>query len=150
MNQEPSWACKAIGFCGTPAGDIPLLVFTHEDRDDRSVYEQLTEMGLAPFTSVVEDLLQPVTSWSTAVENGVVAVIYRGAEFFRSPPGLVPDSWTEMAHATGRVVLVWLPGRHRPDEQQLLLLLRQGAGLWGTAPLLGLYGRSPGPGRRER
>ncbi|CAM5313290.1 hypothetical protein [Streptomyces avidinii] len=137
MNQEPSWACKAIGFRGTPAGDIPLLVFTREGRDDRSVHEQLTKMGLAPFTGVVEDLLRPVPSWSADVENSVVVVIYRGAEFYRSPPGLVPDSWTTMAHATGRVVLVWLPGPHRPDEQQVLLLLRQGAGLWGTAALLG-------------
>ncbi|MGW6782670.1 hypothetical protein [Streptomyces sp. NPDC054987] len=137
MNREPPWACKAIGFRGTPAGDLPLLVFTHEDRDDRSVHERLTDMGLAPFTSVVEDLLRPVPSWSTDVRNGVVVVLYRGAEFYRSPPGLVPDTWTRMALATGRVVLVWLPGPHRPDEQQVLRLLRQGVGLWGTAALLG-------------
>ncbi|MGW7333151.1 hypothetical protein ACWGIU_32075 [Streptomyces sp. NPDC054840] len=137
MEQKPLWACKAIGFRGTPAGDLPLLVFTQDDHDDRSVYEGLTEMGLAPFTGVVDDLLRPVTSWSAVVRNGLVVVIHDGAEFYRSPPGLLPDSWTEMALATGRVVLVWLPGPHRPDDQHVLLLLRQGAGLWGTAAVVG-------------
>ncbi|MFJ4862857.1 MULTISPECIES: hypothetical protein [unclassified Streptomyces] len=135
MKQEQLWAFKAIGFRGTPVGDLPLLVFTQDDdRDDRSVYERLTAMGLVPFADV-EDLLQPVTAWSAFIEDGSVIVAYGGAEFFRPPPGLVPDSWTEMAVGTGCVVLVWLPGQHRPDDQQVLVLLRQGSGLWVTAAL---------------
>ncbi|AQT75567.1 MULTISPECIES: hypothetical protein [Streptomyces] len=61
------WAFKTVGFRGTPAGDLPLLVFVREDGDDRALEEQLTEQGLGPLPADVEDLLRPMTA---AVDDG--------------------------------------------------------------------------------
>ncbi|WP_030768228.1 hypothetical protein [Streptomyces sp. NRRL F-2664] len=129
------WAFKTVGFRGTPAGDLPLLVFVDENGDDRALEEQLTEQGLGPLPADADELLRPVTAWTAVLEGGAVTVAHAGAAFYRPPPGLVPQAWTDMVIATGRVVLVWLPGTHPPDDEQVLALLRQGAGLWGTAAL---------------
>ncbi|OLZ73244.1 hypothetical protein AVW11_02580 [Streptomyces amritsarensis] len=61
------WAFKTVGFRGTPAGDLPLLVFVREDGDDRALEEQLTVQGLGPLPADVEDLLRPMTA---AVDDG--------------------------------------------------------------------------------
>ncbi|THA76166.1 hypothetical protein [Streptomyces sp. A0592] len=131
------WAFKTIGFRGTAAGDLPLLVFAGDSSDDQAVRERLVRTGLCPLPADFEDLLRPVTGWTAVLEDGIVTVAHAGADFYRPPPGLVPEAWTRMVVATGRVVLVWLPGAEPPDGEQVLTMLRQGAGLWGTAALDG-------------
>ncbi|MFE9467434.1 hypothetical protein ACFYNW_27935 [Streptomyces virginiae] len=127
------WTFKTVGFRGTPVGDLPLLVFAGDDGDEQSVHEQLTRKGLGPFPADVAELLRPATAWTAVLQDGAVIVAHGGVEFYRPPPGLVPEAWTEMVVATGRVVVVWLPGADPPDDEQVLALLRQGVGLWGTA-----------------
>lgn len=133
----PLWAFKAIGFPKTPVGDLALLVLTHNARSsgDDLASGLIGGMGLRPFTTVFEDLLQPLAGWSAAVEGGDVVVGYNGQEMYRPMPGIVPAAWTRMAVATSRIVLVFFPGQDKPDTQQLLVLLRAGEGLWGAVPL---------------
>ncbi|MEW2587136.1 hypothetical protein [Streptomyces virginiae] len=133
-----SWAFKTVGFRGTPLGDLPLLVFVNDGAaadDDQAIRQRLTDAGLRPFPAEAEDLLQPASAWSAVARAGAVAVTCNGTEFYRPRPGLVPEAWTQMVVATGRVVLVWLPGASPPDDEEVLALLRRGAGLWGTAAL---------------
>lgn len=77
----------------------------------------------------------PASAWSAVVRDGAVAVTCNGSEFYRPRPGLVPEAWTQMVMATGRLVLVWLPGASPPDDEEVLALLRRGVGLWGTVAL---------------
>ncbi|MFF3214225.1 hypothetical protein ACFYYB_26575 [Streptomyces sp. NPDC002886] len=140
MQQQPLWAFRAVGIRGTPAGDLALLVFTHDGqlthrRGNHGTHELLATMGMAPYNPVVEDLLRPLPAWSACANDESVTIRYHGEVFYQPRPGHVPATWTEMAITTGRVVLVFLPGRHRPDAPDVFTMLRQGAGLWGTVAL---------------
>lgn len=128
------WAFKTIGFPRTPAGDLALLVLTTATGRDFRSPELLSVMGLHPLTTA-EDLLRPVKQWSASVEDDDVVVRHQGQEVYRPASGFVPAAWTHMAVSTGRIVLVSLPGQEKPDDQQLLTLLRRGDGLWGTISL---------------